>query len=389
MSQPLTRSILILVANRRNILAAETFLVNRDWAVFSTEDERTALTYLVEQRPSFVLISVDHPNRKVIGLHRLLKQTYPDLKVILCGEEDSLEAYQRLTMNDHQHRIHPPVTGPAIERATNRFFKEVQEKEMQEELLNRSFRRQMEREGWGDVTWTPAHRDENSLLARGAGHVVEACVNKADGTVRERLSGSTTNTACIVIESPRFSGYLIAALGGDRPFDESFIDLVRERLVRFLRDNGERVQEGESFPMKIREVRFESWALDYAEFLRKTVHEGQELALAFFPVNEVTPAIKGSTLKNMCTVRVEDLLPEVAVDFNVHLFLPANQKFLLYTPKGSVFYGYQRERLIRGGVKELHIHEDDVKAFRRYRARCRIETMISEFEERQRYLGAS
>lgn len=388
MKQPMTRSILILTANPRQLLSAETFLANRDWSVFATEDEKTALTYLVEQRPSFMMISVEHPNRKVAGLHKLLKQTYPDLCVILFAEEYSLESHRTLIMTDHPYRVHPPITGPAIERSVNRYLKEVHEKTVQEELFNKSFKRRMEREGWGELSWVPVNRDEDSLLSRGAGLAIEECVNKADGVVRSRLNGSTTNTACIVIESPKFSGYLIAAMAGDRPFDDGFVGMIRQRLIRFLREKGERVSEGESFPMKIREVRFESWALDYAEFLKKTVHEGQELALAFFPVSEVTPLVKDSALKDMCTIRVEDLRADTEVDFNVHLFLPANQKFLMYTPKGCVFYGHQRERLLKSGVKELHIHQDDVKAFRRYRARCQVEVLIHEFEERQRYIAS-
>ena len=35
--------------------------------------------------------------------------------------------------------------------------------------------------------------------------------------------------------------------------------------------------------LNIKKVDFEDWALEYADFLRKSVHDGEEIAMAFFP----------------------------------------------------------------------------------------------------------
>lgn len=386
MAKELTKSILILSAEPRAMLPAEQFLVNRDWIVRTISDERMALSTLVENTPSFFMISVEHPNRKVLGLQRLLSQTLPNLKVIYFAETNSLESYRLLNQMEQSVRIYPPVTGPAVERAVNRFVKADYEKRLQEELYMKSLRR-MAGEGAENLTWAPIKDETQSLIFRGANQVLEEIVEKKDGVVLEKLQGSTTNTACIAIESTRFSGYLIAALAGDRPFDEKFVALVRERLVRFLRENGETVKEGESFPLKIRQVRFEAWAQDYAEFLKKTVHQGQEMAFAFFPVSEVVPTIGGSSVAQMVTIPVGALVADQEVDFHVHLLLPANDRFLLYTPKGSVFFKTQKDRLQKSGVASLHIKESDVAAFKAYHVRHQVEHLILDFEQRQRSLG--
>lgn len=96
------------------MLPAEQFLVNRDWIVRTISDERMALSTLVENTPSFFMISVEHPNRKVLGLQRLLSQTLPNLKVIYFAETNSLESYRLLNQMEQSVRIYPPVTGPAV-----------------------------------------------------------------------------------------------------------------------------------------------------------------------------------------------------------------------------------------------------------------------------------
>lgn len=386
MAKDISQSLLILSSEPRALFAAEQFLIGRGWTLTMTSDEKVALSLLIERRPSFFMISVQHKNRKVRQLHTLVKQTFPELCVLLFAEHHSMEAYRQLLQSGHPYRIQPPVTGPGIERAVNRFLRDAHEKELQDRLYARSLRRGAENEN--TLSWAPIPADEDSLLERGADLALEGAVRRGDGVVRAHLTGKITNTACIIIESMRFSGYLIAAMAGDRPFNEEFTALVRERLVQFLRESGEVVKDGESFPMKIREVKFAEWATDYAEFLKRSVHEGDEVAFAFFPMADVNPQVGLSAVANMVTVKVEDLVADETVDFNVHLHLPANARFLLYTAKGSVLMQEQKNRLIRSGVHELHIKSEDIPAFKRYRAHHHISGLIKEFEERQKSAAA-
>lgn len=383
MQQEIPRTILILAANPRALVPAEQFLTNRGWLVTTTTDERTALTSLVERRPSFFMISVEHPNKKVIQLHRLLRQSHPELCVLLFGETNNLETYRLLTEAEHASKVHPPITGPAVERAVNRFLREVRERRLREDVYARSVLNSQTQARLGEGFWEPTRPAKTTLVDMGATDLFDQLVIRS-GPAREKLPEIVSNTACIVIESERFSGYLIAAMAGNRVFDDSFVQLIRDRLVGFLRQNGETVKEGESFALKIREVRFEAWAADYAEFLKKTVHDGQEIAFAFFPMGEVNPEIGESPKENMVTVSMADLRADAEVEFNLYLHLPANDRFLMYTPKGAPFSGAQKERLLRGGIRQMHLHKKDLSAFKRYCARQKVESMILDFEERQR-----
>ncbi|MBX2987080.1 MAG: hypothetical protein KF802_04205 [Bdellovibrionaceae bacterium] len=375
-----SQTLIILSASPSAVTPAEQFLVNRGWAVLVTGDEREALRLVVERRVSYFMISVEHGNRKTQGLHRLLKQTCPFVCVIYFAETNNIENYRRLVQIDHPFRIQPPLTGPSIERVVNRHQKDLRQKEMQAEIFQRSVNRALP--GFGKtLNW--AARGEESVLSRGVSQALDACLPKAGAPAREFLTGPTTNVSCIAIESEQFSGYLLTAMAGDHRLDEEFMELVRENLQRFLNDNGASPRPlGNSFAMKIRRVNFESWAADYAEFLKKAVHEGREIAMAFFPAGEVSALLGETALSGMVKIRVQDLVADENVDFNVYLFLPANQKHLLYTAKDTVFHRQQKERLSRGQVVELHLRHDELPFFQRYRARHRINSLIREFETR-------
>lgn len=387
MSQNVKKSILILASNPRVLAPAESFLRNRDWDIFLATDVKMALTILTKYKPAFMMISLEHPNRKVRTLPDLLRQTYPELCVILFTETSTIENYGLLNATPAPYKVHPPVTGPAIERAVNRYLRRLHDQKVQEELLARSVRRHLGNQNLLPA-WAPTPKKDDSLLSKGAGQAFEQTVTRGDGKIHHPLIGATTNTACIAIESERFSGYLIAAMGGDRPFDGAFIDVIRERLVKYLRSGGETIKEGDSFPMKIREVRFEGWALDYAEFLKKTVHEGHEIALAFFPMSDVTPVIGQANDQEMCAVQIEDIHAETTLDFDLFIFLPTNQRYVRYTPKDSILYTSQKSRLLDQGIRHLHVRKKDIADFRRYRAQHQVNSLIMEYEERRRIMSA-
>lgn len=384
MDIPVKKSLLILSATPASLIPAENFLVNRDWTVHATTDMKTALAYVVNERPQFVMVSVEHTDKKILSLPRLLKQTYPDMCVIVFAESTSLDSYRLLAQAGGAYRVHPPITGPAIERAVHKYVRELNEKKQAENLIELSKRRtQAKQEAeLSRVAWQVrgGKAADKNLLSKVTGKALEQIVDRGDGKVRRAIAGPTTNVACIVLESEQFSGYLIAATGGDDPLDPRFVVMIRERLCKFLRDNGQDVRDRVSFPLKIREVPFETWALDYAEFMKKTVHRGQELAFAFFPVAEVSSLVLNANDKSeMAQVRIQDIDTEKPVPFDVHLFLAANQRHILYTPKNGRLYPEQKQRLQNAGVEHLHIKKDEAEAFLRYRAELNVESLLERF----------
>ncbi len=221
--------------------------------------------------------------------------------------------------------------------------------------------------------------NEASLISIGSQKALDAA-SVASREPTEEL-GVASSVACIVIESTRFSGYLVAAMGNQRRIDENFVELVRERLVHFLIENGEEVSEQDQLRLKIKKVEFEDWAIECAEFLRKSVHHGNEVAMAFFPRIEARPKVGKSKDEKMAAVRLRDLKGDANVAFDLYLYLPTNDKYILYTKKGSVFFDKQKERLLTSGIEDMHVDKDEVQEFTKYVAQNYLNDQIARFEE--------
>lgn len=230
--------------------------------------------------------------------------------------------------------------------------------------------------------------DRDSLVVKGTQAALDSSVTVVgDGPVEQIEQAS--NVACIVINSPRFSGYLVAALGKDRKIDKEFLDSVKERLFSFLRANGESVKEEDGMSLKLEQVEFEDWAIAQADFLRKSIHGTSEIAMAFFPSQETSAQLEQSAAENMLKMDIEELKDDVAVEFDLYVYLPTNQKYILYTPQGRKLHSEQRGRLKEKGVTHMHLRKDAQGQVKRYRAQVYLNDKIAEFQRRPKVGKAS
>lgn len=79
----ISKTLLILKGNANSTGTAEQFLRNREWVVFSTTNLKDFLTHIIQKKPSFVMISVDHPSKKVLMMPKVLIQSFP-VCVCIC-----------------------------------------------------------------------------------------------------------------------------------------------------------------------------------------------------------------------------------------------------------------------------------------------------------------
>ncbi|UOF02689.1 hypothetical protein [Bdellovibrio reynosensis] len=568
------KTLLIIKGSANSLATVESFLRNREWKVKSTTNLKEALIHLVQQQPKFVMVSVDHPNKKVRNLPKILTAAFP-VCVIAFAEESSTASYNMLSNAATEYLLYPPVTGPAVERTVNKYYKDLQTKDPAQ-MMARAGLKQNEEEGviairggadqqfnsqnaqsllaqmlggedgasfvnstgsqnspqgmvpgspqqnangpqgmvpgssnnnvngpqgmipgaqqgnpqfaggapltgpgfngnqpqgmaagngfngmqpgtgmppgmpgrFGNSTnsdsehmprgmggsalhsrnfdpdddkpytssihnlnrgdgpgWAPlpvkpkakkhragpeqieedprATKGGDSVMLRGTKDALDKSCNITGTFAQSEAIESSTNVACIVVESPKFSGYLVAALGNNRAIDSAFIQRINEKLIKFLKDNGEKIDEGESMQLRIKQVPFEDWALDCAEFLRKSVHDGNEVAMAFFPRQDVRTSYGESAAEEMASIKTKDLAAGVPVEFNVYIHLPRNNKYVLYTPRGAIFYDVQKQRLDNQGIQELHILKHELQDLDKYRAQNFLNDKIQEFEAKE------
>tara|TARA_B110001454_G_C12723226_1_gene435952 strand:+ start:11866 stop:13515 length:1650 start_codon:yes stop_codon:yes gene_type:complete len=539
----ISKTLLILKSNPSSTSAAEQFLRNREWLVFSTTNIKDFLTYIIQKKPNFVMISVDHPNKKVLIMPKVLTQSFP-ICVFTFAENSSSVSFRKLQDAACGYKINPPATGPAIERTVNKYIRD-QEKKIRDQnekptvdangkplatadASNKTTMIQsgggaasgnetVEGGGWnqaasifsqlldgdsvagGNGTWVPLEgfdengnpldpslskidharsgsgspgmlsgingdysdeegaagsvsysesdfdgddraralgktpnaisigKDKNdkkaqtnageaedareagplksprkydtkgktitvmgrnvvdgyeSIILKGTKQALDETVQVNDGHVINEVSDSS-QVACIVVESEKFNGYLIAALGKNRKMDGKFIKSIQEKLFKFLKDNGEPVSEKENLNLKIKKIEFEDWAIEYAEFLKKSVHNGDEIAMAFFPVTNVRTEVRESASATMASVKLADVEGDKQVEFNMYLYLPCNKKYILYTPKGGKFYANQKGRLVEKGVKEVHMLKSEVNDLTKYKAQNYLNNLIENYKQKK------
>lgn len=90
------KNLLIIKSHAQSLGPAESFLLNRDWNIKSTSDLKEALAYLVQNQPEFVMISIDHPNKKVRNLPKVLSQALP-ICVIAFAESSTSASIKKLS----------------------------------------------------------------------------------------------------------------------------------------------------------------------------------------------------------------------------------------------------------------------------------------------------
>src|SRR4051794_33418497 len=68
--------ILILAKNTNTLGQAANFLTRRGWPTTVMSNISTALEYVADKKPDFVLVSFNHPNPAIFKLPELIIQTF-------------------------------------------------------------------------------------------------------------------------------------------------------------------------------------------------------------------------------------------------------------------------------------------------------------------------
>jgi hypothetical protein len=224
-------------------------------------------------------------------------------------------------------------------------------------------------------------KNPNNAVIKGAQHALGSSVKHNSSKKEIEKLEQSQNCVCIVIDSTRFGGYLIAALGKNRRFDDEFVKNIQTKLYDFLKAQGEKLDEESPLEITIKTVEFEDWALEQAEFLKKSVHNGDEVAMAFFPTEKTTPDVEQSAREDMLQININDLEGDIQLLFDLYIFLPANNRYVLYTPKGGTFLANQKDRLKGKGITHMHLKKDAINSAKTYAAQNYLNNKVEAFNE--------
>ncbi|HPI41599.1 MAG TPA: hypothetical protein PLJ21_12395, partial [Pseudobdellovibrionaceae bacterium] len=226
--------------------------------------------------------------------------------------------------------------------------------------------------------------ENETLISKGVQHAIELKTNLENPVPVHSTLTKNTNIACIIVESPKFSGYLIAAMGSDRKMDNAFTRMLQRRLFEFLKSKGEQVSDQDVLNLKLQEVEFQDWSIEQADFLKKSIHEGSEIAMAFFPIDDTNVKLRESKSEKMAKISLKDLKPDTTLEFDLYLHLEANDRYILYTPQDGVFHASQKERLMAKGITDLHLRKDAVNNVKKYKAQNYLNEKIEAYKNKSK-----
>ncbi len=223
-----------------------------------------------------------------------------------------------------------------------------------------------------------------SILLDGTEHALSKSVLPSPGASKPVPLSKNSNVGCFSIESAGVAGVIVVAFGDDLVIDEKFSDDLRNHLVSFMQENGIGFSIDDMMKLKIQQVEFEQWSEKEALFLRKSIHAGSELAIAFFINEEAQGPLEVSVHTHMLKVNIDEIRTDNSLDFDVYLYFPENQKYIRYVGKDGNLSGPQWDRLTARGVTEVHVKKEAAGEYSRYRMKNFLNDKITTYQTRKK-----
>lgn len=202
------------------------------------------------------------------------------------------------------------------------------------------------------------------------------------GANREgRPLGVVSNVACLIVDSTLYKGYLVIATGRRKALDAHLMHKLQVRLAGFLEQGHVSLNKRDVYNLFLKPVAFESWSQKCAEFLFKTLHQGDTVAMAFFPREDIHHQESPSASEDMVALSLEYFSEDSQSEFDIYLYFPLNKRYLLYTPSGATLYKSQTINLQKKGVTHFHIRRSDLPEFKKFRIQSHLNAKIEpEFQ---------
>lgn len=98
-----------------NISAVETYLKKRNFNVVIESSLKDGLQRIITESPSYIFLAWDHPMEQIRSIHKLIYQTSvaPIIPYIMSTQREQVI---QLESSGFEHKLYPPLSGPAIQR---------------------------------------------------------------------------------------------------------------------------------------------------------------------------------------------------------------------------------------------------------------------------------
>ncbi len=388
------KNIFILRAPKQGVTHIEKYLQEHGWSVKSSADIKVSLQAVITQQPAFFLICIDHTNKKVQSLPKLLSQALP-IPIVLYTEVNSAAAYKILSQSNCEKVIYPPFSGPNIEKAllgitaaikkraattyisSNdspeknnliMFDREKTEKKdfSQALALLKEFTNDPDEEASQALaeTASASAESQNDFDFKQAKDNLAALFS--EDKIEENRSSliplpDQPQVQCLAFSNETQFGYLVIAASSIEQVSAEF----RNQAISVIQKNfpsTSPIQLSEAFLLNLEyeNTNFKSWLNEQADFFKIGPHGQQEVALSYFSVKNLFEASINLKDKKFYSLLITSVLNDVATIFDLYVYLPLNLQIKTYLSKGKILSTESKKRLLKNGMTHFYYSSDDV-----------------------------
>lgn len=376
--------IFFLKHQSQSLKAVEEGLRAEGYRVSSSNELRESLYIILQDIPEFIFIPADFPTPKVRTLPQILSKTLP-VTIIGYIENSSNESMTALHRLGLEYTLIPPFNAHTVQRLIQKISEDKKDKSYfgLQTLSNLKKGPEKSSNYLSQEIWLKMMQSEKQpldSLQLGLAQAVSSVIEPGDGGTLEPLH-STKQLSIFKVQCGDQMGYISCAWGVNQKLPSDFSEKIRSSLSYFFKTQSMTFSSEDVFHLEIIPDDFKSLSEKTARFMQDAIHLNKELGVAFFlKPKEFSFYHPDPSVPGMLYINISDIQNDSIFTFDLYLYMPENQKFILYTPKGLPLYKHQMERLNERGISKMHFYEQDRKEADKSEAKYFLESLTKKAE---------
>lgn len=428
--------LLFIKSPTHNLRQVESFLKRREFDVYIESDIKAAISKVIEMRPNFIFLALDHSNPKVMNLPSLIAQASAATIVPYIMSTAKVDT-RKFDISNLNPKLYPPVSGPAIERlvlkygkhiiATETVLKKMNSRDnksdsasiMKEYLLssiesavteniNESYTAedsQNQQKSKIQFRHNSIHKRNEFLIKSKNSKISSAATNGLKNTLQDKIkhpleslinalketeenatgtenfdnklmrfaNPEATSTLAVSanlkayflsVYSDEWCGYLM--LTADVNLEFSSIDIIFSDWIKLQFNNLQEADEYDFLEFKNIDSNMIQSLNKNAEYFESIKINDNNVSISFLSVDPSKMMLELNDEKNLIRIPTDEIPAEAELNFSLHLHLPENKKYLMYTQANKKFSHEQKNRLLANKVMTLYTPLDFEKEYRKF-----------------------
>jgi hypothetical protein len=184
---------------------------------------------------------------------------------------------------------------------------------------------------------------------------------------------------CMSVYSDNWCGYLVIAI--NTQLDFSSIDLIFTDWINSHFNNLQEIDEYDFFEFKFVDQDFINQLGPKAEYHEHVKVKDYNLDVFFFPIDPNKMTLELNEEKNLIQLSTEEVPSDEDLNFSLHLHLPENKKYLLYTQANKSLSQDQKKRLIANRIFLLYTPLDFEKEYKKFMAEKNVKEIYNKLKK--------